>query len=195
MRASPAVLFRAPAFRIAGRIAAPAPAPTMVALSTLWVGFALAPELHTAWRGPAILVLAMFAGASAELVAQYIGRGPQSRAVLGMLWPLPAGAVIALAEWLSSIGPRPWIATPLAALAIVAVICLQWGEVRGGTVVRAGAHTVNTGFGFALAFGAYAVALSMPVAPGILLLAIATFGVALVVLRGPGAGPREVLLL
>lgn len=79
----------------------------------------------------------------------------------------------------------------LLALGIVATICLQSIELDGPQAARAGAHTVGIALGFALGFGAYAVAAPGPAVASAGLSGVASAGVALVALRRPDAGALD----
>jgi hypothetical protein len=146
-----------------------------------WLGFALLPDTHAMLRPPAAIGLAALVGVGSELALRRVAGS--DGAFINTAWIIPAGAVLAMVGWFSTIPERPWFVGLLGAAFIVGLVYLQTVELSGPAFLQGPAHALNIGVGFALAFGAYVVAApaSPIVAMGLSLLASAAG--ALIVLR------------
>ena len=104
--------------------------------------------------------------------------------LLGTRWVVPSGAVLAIVGWLSSLPERSVLLAPLGAGLIIGLVFLQAVEAADSDPVRGAAHATNIGAGFALAFGAYILATSIPMLAAVPVAFLVSAAVALVVLRG-----------
>ncbi len=162
--------------------------PTMFV--ALWLGFTLLPETHALLRIPAAIALAGLVGLGCQLGGRLPQR-PHRRTPLATVWIIPSGGTLAAVAWLSPLPERWWLLPPACALLIVGLVFLQTVELTGPDGVRAAAHAMNIGAGFALAYGAYVLAYTAPALVAVALNFAVSTAVALVVLRSEGEFRRD----